>query len=193
MIDISRLCKGEFRPTSPRMEESKATRQLLFFLVLTVSCLASRVSIAGAASQLILTNDSCAIQPCPQPVQVPTTVTAGEVFGIYVIAADAARIFDPTYRGTVVFASTDPAATLPGPYTFVEADGGRKGFRAVLRSGGPQTITVSDSTGLAPGSLTLTVIGSLPDIPTLAEPARLALVLLLALVGVWSLRLVGWK
>jgi hypothetical protein len=147
------------------------------------------IARGGAAIQLRVTNDICAIQPCPQPVPVPTTVEAGQLFSVIVIAADAGRASDPDYRGTVFFTSTDPAATIPDSYTFAKADGGRKEFFAVLRSAGPQTITVTDSTGLAPGSLTLTVTGSLSDIPTLERPLMVALTLLLAAVGVWSLRL----
>lgn len=123
----------------------------------------------------------------PWPVHVPTTVGAGELFSLVVLAADAARIFDPSYRGTVSFSSTDPAASLPLPYTFTTEDSGRKAFPAVLRGAGPQTITVTDSTGLMPGSLTLTVVGTLSDIPALTLPFKIGLALLLAVLGFWFL------
>lgn len=157
-------------------------------VLLAFACLTSGKAGAGVATQLRVTNDICAIQPCPQPVPVPTTVGAGEPFTIVVLAADAGRASDPNYLGTVFITSTDPAATIPPSYTFMAADGGRKALLIVLRSAGPQTITVTDSTGLTPGSLTLTVLGSLSDIPALSQPLKLVLALLLASFGLWFLR-----
>jgi len=51
-------------------------------------------------------------------------VTAGKPFTAYVIADDANRQIDPTYRGSVHFTSNDPAATLPPDHTFTAADAG---------------------------------------------------------------------
>jgi hypothetical protein len=55
-----------------------------------------------------------------------------------------------TYTGTVTFASTDPRAILPKPYTFTGgapgADQGEHYFTVVYRTSGPQTLTVSSTT-----------------------------------------------
>jgi hypothetical protein len=52
------------------------------------------------------------------------------------------------YRGTVHFASSDPHAILPHPYTFTAGDAGGHTFTAALLTVGPQTITVMDDAGL---------------------------------------------
>jgi hypothetical protein len=55
-----------------------------------------------------------------------------------------------TYTGTVSFASSDPHATLPKPYTFTGGapgkDQGEHYVTVVFRTAGPQTITVSSTT-----------------------------------------------
>jgi hypothetical protein len=158
-------------------------------LPLTLACVTSGGANAGSANHLLVTNNHCAIQPCPGSPPVSMAVQAGQPFTLFVIAADAVS-FDPSYRGTVSFASTDPAAMIPTSYTFVAADAGRKAFPAVFRSPGPQTITVTDSTGMKPGSLTLTVKGSFAGIPSLEPSSQLLLVLLLGSIGLWCL---GWS
>jgi hypothetical protein len=50
------------------------------------------------------------------------------------------------YTGTVAFTSSDVTATLPPDYTFTTANGGMYTFTAILRGGGPQTVTVTDTT-----------------------------------------------
>jgi hypothetical protein len=51
------------------------------------------------------------------------------------------------YRGTVVFGSTDPAATLPPSYTFTAADSGAHRFPAgiAMQTEGSATVVVSDA------------------------------------------------
>jgi hypothetical protein len=49
------------------------------------------------------------------------------------------------YTGTVAFTSSDVTATLPPDYTFTTANGGMYTFTAILRGGGPQSVTVTDT------------------------------------------------
>ncbi len=148
---------------------------------------------AASATNLLLTNDNCAIQNCPHPIPTPTpSVRAGDTFAIYVAALTSANSRDILYTGTVRFLSSDPAATLPQPYTFVLADEGGRAFTAILRTTGQQTITVVDASGiLTPGTLVMTVTGGSPlfvEIPTLAPRLQLLLVLLLGGAGLWLSR-----
>lgn len=48
------------------------------------------------------------------------------------------------YTGTVTFTSSDGAATLPAPYTFLSGDLGSKTFSATLATPGEQSITATD-------------------------------------------------
>jgi hypothetical protein len=167
-------------------------RRLLFALIL--STLVQAEADAAPATQLAVSNDPCSIQVCPPGPRrpPPKVVVSGEPFGIYVAARDAANSRDIGYVGTVSFASSDSAATLPLLYTFVPTDEGGRGFMVTLRTAGQQTITVTDAGGtLAPGFLTMTVTG--PglgiEIPTLTVWMQLALALLLGLAGIWVFRL----
>jgi hypothetical protein len=147
---------------------------------------------AAPATQLVVSNDPCLIQACPQPPSPPPKiVAAGKPFPIFVAALDAGFAIDSGYRGTVTLTSTDSLATLVPPYTFLAADQGGRGFIIVLRSPGPQTITAIDASGnLTPGSLTITVTGSAPltDVPTLTAWISGMLMLLLGSAGVWLTR-----
>ncbi|WP_315097058.1 hypothetical protein [uncultured Cellulomonas sp.] len=89
-------------------------------------------------------------------VTAPTTAQAGQPFTVQVIAKDRWFNYSRTYRGTVTFTSTDPAATLPAPYTFTATDNGVHTFPGVvLRSSGPRTLTATDTA--ITGTLTVTV------------------------------------
>jgi fibronectin type 3 domain-containing protein len=70
----------------------------------------------------------------------PPAVTAGEAFTMTVIAADAFGNRVNGYRGTVLFKSSDAAATLPGNYSFTDADQGQHVFTA-----GARTALVADT------------------------------------------------
>ena len=160
------------------------------FLVALASFAAVRGEAhAAPATQLAVSNNPCAVQICPHPVPTPVPLAqANTTFGIFVSALDAGNAQDIFYAGTVIFSSSDPAATLPTPYTFVSADEGGRGFSVVLRSPGSHTITVMDASGsLRPGSLTMTVTapGLGVEIPTLTEWMQLALALLIGLAGAW--------
>jgi len=120
------------------------------------------------------------------------SVRAGDAFSISVSALDAIGQGDPTFTGTIQFSSSDPAATLPVPYTFTASDFGSHFFLAagILRTPGTQTITVTDSQGrLAPGGLTLEVqLQPSAAIPVISPSVGLLFVLLLALTSLWMLR-----
>ena len=71
--------------------------------------------------------------------------TAGQPLTIRVRARDNNGNVDTTYRGTIHFTSTDPAATLPADYTFTAADNGRHDFPAVaFATAGAQTVDAAD-------------------------------------------------
>jgi hypothetical protein len=122
-------------------------------------------------------------------------VPSGVPFNLYVAAFlqadghDAGP--DTAYRGTVLFTSTDPLASLPAAYTFGAADGGTKAFSGViLRTAGPQTITGTDPVNGLSGSLTLTVTGQPSfSVPTLSGTMEIVFALLLALTVLWLPRL----
>lgn len=119
------------------------------------------------------------------PTPVPPALTAaGQSFGLYVAALDSGNSRDTTYTGSVSFSSSDPLATLPQPFTFSPSD-------AVLRSLGPQSITVRDSQGiLAPGILVMTVTGpgALVGVPTLSTWMQILIAAILSSIGVLILR-----
>ncbi len=62
-----------------------------------------------------------------------------------------------SYRGTVHFTSSDPAAVLPADYTFDGTENGTRDFDVVLNTGGDQTVTATDT---AAGGLTATATTS---------------------------------
>src|SRR5262249_11073212 len=78
----------------------------------------------------------------------PRAPQAGESFTFTVTERTAFGQTVGSYRGTVHFSSSDPRAFLPGSYTFTANDAGSHTLGAVLLTAGPQTITVTDSTGL---------------------------------------------
>jgi hypothetical protein len=121
--------------------------------------------------------------PGPQPGGCRlAVVTAGQVLAVQV------QVNDPNYVGTIRFSSSDPLADLPPAYTFVPADRGLKGFSAVLRTPGTQTITATDTTGSAsPGTDALTVLAG-QAIPMTSAAAAGLLAILLAFCGVLVLR-----
>ncbi len=150
---------------------------------------------AGPATQLVVSTDICLIENCPSgPHSPPPTVAlSGDPFGIFVAALDSGNGIAINHTGTVIFSSSDPAATLPMPYTFVPADEGGNGFIVVLRTPGSQTITARDSSGsLIPGVLTMTVTGPVPAIgvPAATTLVLVVLSLLLASAGIWLCRTV---
>jgi hypothetical protein len=92
-------------------------------------------------------------------VGAPGVVVAGTAFGLTVRAIDAYGNNAYPYLAAVSFASSDPAATLSGPYTFVPTDAAQHVFEGtVLRTPGTQVITVTDPNGLTGRSASITVV-----------------------------------
>ena len=83
-------------------------------------------------------------------VGVTSVATTGVAFGVTVRAVDVYGNNAYPYAGTSAsIKSTDPKATLPGPYTYVQTDAAQHVFEGViLRTAGTQRITATDSKGL---------------------------------------------
>ena len=90
----------------------------------------------------------------------PAVVIAGTAFGVTVRAIDVYGNNAYPYAGTVSLGSSDPAATLPGPYAYTQPDAAQHVFEGtILRTPGAQLITASDSNGLSGQSSPVTVVG----------------------------------
>lgn len=87
----------------------------------------------------------------------PLTAVAGFAHALRVTARNADGSVDAGFTGTVSFASTDAAATLPAPATYALADAGTRLFRARLRTRGTQSLTAS-AAGLTPATARTTVL-----------------------------------
>jgi hypothetical protein len=82
-------------------------------------------------------------------VEIASGLTMPERCVAFAVAAtDALGRPDPTYIGTVHFASSDLRADLPADCTFTAEDRGHRVFQAVLRTAGAHTITASDLAGV---------------------------------------------
>jgi hypothetical protein len=89
---------------------------------------------------------------------VTTIATAGVDFGVTVRGVDVYGNNGYPYSASASLTSSDPAATVPGPYTFMMGDGAQHTFAGVvLRTSGTQTITVTSSDGLKVTSPPITV------------------------------------
>ena len=108
---------------------------------------------AAAASQLSVTG--------------PVTGVAGSTFPVTVTARDPYGNVATGFNGTVQFTSSDPIAGLPADYTFTPGDLGVHTFQPVLKTAGPQTMTVT-SAGLTSGQ-TSNSIGVKPGAAAQAE------------------------
>ena len=75
-------------------------------------------------------------------VSAPATATAGNAISLTVTALDQFNNTATGYAGTVHFATTDGAATLPANSTLT---GGSGTFSATLKTPGAQTITATDT------------------------------------------------
>jgi hypothetical protein len=76
-------------------------------------------------------------------------VAAGTPFTITVTAKDLTGHTVPNYTGTIHFACSDGQAVPIPDYTFSSSDQGSHQFQETLRTGGQQTITVTDTQGIA--------------------------------------------
>jgi hypothetical protein len=86
------------------------------------------------------------------------SVPPGTPFIVWVSAQDSYKNTITGYTGTIHITSSDPAAVLPGDFTFTAADQGIRGFYATLNTLGTQTITATDTvTPSITGSVAVTV------------------------------------
>ena len=78
-----------------------------------------------------------------------SVVTAGTPFNVTVRAVDPYSNNAFPYGGTVTLTSTDPVATIPGPYAYQPGDLAQHVFTGVVfHTPGTQWITATDSNGL---------------------------------------------
>jgi Fibronectin type III domain/Calcineurin-like phosphoesterase len=103
----------------------------------------------------------------------PPSVTAG-VSGVFTVTAvDPYGNRASSYRGTVHFSSSDPQAVLPLDYTFTAADYGRHAFRAILKTSGTQTLTVTDTAqATVTGSEKVAVVPAVASRFSVTAPAQ---------------------
>jgi hypothetical protein len=78
-------------------------------------------------------------------IDIPSPVVAGDSVAFTVTAVDAYGNPNAIYTGTVTFSSSDPAANLPGNYTFTPDDDGAHDFAVVFNTPGMQSLTVMDT------------------------------------------------
>ena len=87
-----------------------------------------------------------------------SVATAGTPFSVTVRAVDAYFNNAFPYGGTVTLTSTDPVATLPGPYAYKPSDLAQHIFTGVvMHTPGTQWITATDSNGLTKQSPPISV------------------------------------
>src|SRR5262249_91272 len=82
-------------------------------------------------------------------LSAPVMTTAGQTVSLTLTAWDHYGNIATGYTGTVIFASSDPQATLPTDSPFSAANNGAPAFDAVLMKAGPHPIKVSDPAGVA--------------------------------------------
>ena len=112
---------------------------------------------------------------------IPSPTVAGVAGNVTVTAEDASGNTATGYRGTIHFASSDPAAVLPADYTFTTSDPGVHTFSVTLKTAGMQSVTATDTvTGtiegaqagivVAPAAASTLVVSGIPS-PTAAGVA----------------------
>ena len=90
-----------------------------------------------------------------------SVATAGVAFTVTVRGVDPYGNNAFPYGGTVRLTSTDPNASLPGPFAYQPTDAAQHAFTGViLRTPGTQRITATDSSGLSVQSPPITVSAS---------------------------------
>jgi hypothetical protein len=75
----------------------------------------------------------------------PTRITAGVSGTVTVTAMDAYGNVATGYTGAVHVSSSDSQASLPADYTFSAADAGVHTFAVILKTAGPETVTLQDA------------------------------------------------
>jgi hypothetical protein len=108
------------------------------------------VTASDAAISSSVTTSPIAVSPAAASQFVlsglSSTATAGAVQTLIVTAKDPYGNVATGYTGSVSFASSDTAASLPGSYTFTTADKGSHTFSLTFKTAGTQSVTVSDTT-----------------------------------------------
>jgi hypothetical protein len=105
-------------------------------------------------------------------LSAPANSAPGTSFNFTVTAQNpVGSSTDASFAGTVHFSSSDSQAVLPADFTFKPSDQGTQTFGATFKSGGPQTITATDTVNSSiVGTATVTVgggnIGPLTFTPT---------------------------
>ncbi len=121
-------------PQSPRFFGSHRFGAVLLAAFLLVGLLPGAVS-AAPATKLVITP------------AVPASQTSGQVINVTVQAQDGASAIDAGFTGTVMFVTSDGAATVSpaSGYTYTAGDAGTKTFAVILRSFGNQTFSFQSS------------------------------------------------
>jgi hypothetical protein len=104
-------------------------------------------------------------------VGFPSTTTTGVAGTFTITGFDAYGNQATNYTGTVHFTSTDPLATFSAPYTFTPADAGWHTFSGTFRTAGPQSLTATDSAGVAGSQTNIRVL----PLATITGPSYAAL------------------
>jgi hypothetical protein len=92
-------------------------------------------------------------------ISTTSVTTAGAAMSVTVRAVDRYGNTAAGYTGKVTLTSTDPAATLPPPYSIGPADAAQHTFAgAILRTPGTQRITATESGGFSVQSGPITVL-----------------------------------
>jgi hypothetical protein len=106
------------------------------------------VTVTDTATAIAGTASGIRVNPLPAVSLrlggLPVSSTAGTALNFTLTAVDAYGNADPTYTGTVHFASSDGGATLPADYTFSAADQGVHPFNATFRTVGSIALTATD-------------------------------------------------
>ena len=114
-------------------------------------------ALMTSASQTVTVTPSTATR---LTVAAPVTTVAGAPASFTMTALDAYGNTATGYRGTIGWASSDPAAGLPGAYTFTAQDTGVHTFNGgvVLNTLGARSLTATDTgAGSVTGNASVTV------------------------------------
>jgi hypothetical protein len=100
------------------------------------------INNAGPVASVVLYNAVARLALSSEPAQPPTD----SPIPISVTAVDDSGATNLSYGGTVAFTSNDPAATLPGPHSFVAADQGSVTVSVTFHTPGSDNFVATDST-----------------------------------------------
>ena len=100
--------------------------------------------VNGSASLTVIPGAAASVV-----IAAPASTTAGVAQTINVSVLDAFGNIATSYRGTVVFASSDAQAVLPANYTFDNKDSGFHAFTATLKTAGTGTLSLGDTANAA--------------------------------------------